>query len=304
MKSKIIILIVILLLFIIIIYKKKEHINTSIPKKIWVFWNTLEDDAPKIIKYCYQVIRKQCPNYEFNQINPTNYNTYIDDKRVLTLLQNEKILLTQRSDLLRHYLMKKYGGIWLDSSIILFESLDWIYDLDIDDTYEMFMFKANYHTTNDTKPVLESWLIASKPEAQYNTLILNKFINVLEAPNLEDEFEKLKQDPKIDYQKFKNHQSYHIVYFIYIYILYTNNINNVYFLDCNKYIYPCSLCKGRKYLIRDLYTQQINNNQFNFVKEKKLIKLTNDGRKIINKLKIVEDSFIDKLNKLLNINYE
>ena len=282
----------------------------SIPKKIWVFWDKPESQVPNMVSKCYKIIRKLCPDYEFNQINLENYKNFfnadnIDDAKILKIFENDKILITQKTDVLRHYLMKKFGGFWLDSSIILLESLDWIYKLDSENLsnskYDTYMFKANYHSTNDKKPVLESWFIASKPNERFHTLVLDRLVNILNQPDLQMELDKLKADKDVDYQKFGNHGIYHIVYYIYIYTLYKDNISRIKFLDCNEYEYACSDCNGRGQIIIDLYKKPISNKEYQSIINSKLVKVTNYTRKQIQELVPINNSFMNLFYKKLNI---
>ncbi|WP_215902146.1 capsular polysaccharide synthesis protein, partial [Acinetobacter bereziniae] len=110
-------------------------VNTPIelPKKIWIYW---EGDFPEFVEKCIQNIRKKNPNYEVYLLNPENVNQYslID----FSLLQDATP--QQKADLLRFDLLYQHGGIWLDASIIVYESLDWIFELIQQNRTECFAY--------------------------------------------------------------------------------------------------------------------------------------------------------------------
>lgn len=285
----------------------KNKNNNNIPKKIWVFWDN-KNNIPSIVQKCYEIITKQCPDYDFIQLNMENYGEYVNDENILKILKDEKLGIALKSDVLRTYLMIKYGGFWMDSSIILLQSLDWIYKLNEKDEYDIFMFKANYHSSRDDKPVLESWFIASKPNVDFNKFVLEKLVDILLKPdlNLETELNILKADKDVDYQKFGIHGVYHIVYYIYIYTLFKNNISRMKFLSCYDYEYACISSFSEETNIpkfKELFTKPINNDEFDQISENKLIKLVSVYRNIANELKPVNNSYIDRLSKKLGISY-
>jgi mannosyltransferase OCH1-like enzyme len=131
-------------------------VNTPIelPKKIWIYW---EGDFPEFVEKCIQNIRKKNPNYEVYLLNPENVNQYsqID----FSLLRDATP--QQKADLLRFDLLYQHGGIWLDASIIVYENLDWIFELMQQNRTECFAYYRKKNTTNLNYPILENWLLAS-----------------------------------------------------------------------------------------------------------------------------------------------
>jgi mannosyltransferase OCH1-like enzyme len=52
------------------IYKETFEINTSIPKKIWTYWDN--DRLPEIIEKCINTWKKHNPNYEIIVLSKQN----------------------------------------------------------------------------------------------------------------------------------------------------------------------------------------------------------------------------------------
>lgn len=318
-KNRKYILVFLLILFLILVsylFIKKlfeityienfNELNDTIPKKIWVFWDKPINDLPNIIYNCYQIMKKKCPNYEFYQLNLENYKNYVDDNRVIKIFENDKLLITHKTDTLRLYLMCKYGGFWLDSSILLLDSLDWIYEINKKNDYDIFMFKSNANTTDNNNPMIENSFIASKPNQKFNELVYERLIDVLNKPNLEDELNKIKADKTVNYQNIFNNGSYLIAYFIYTIIIakYKDTITRMKFLECNDYKYACLSCNSIHQPIIDLFNLEINDDEYNKIKQSKIIKIINSTRKMIQDLHPINNSFIDRLCKEINYKYK
>ena len=282
-----------------LILDDSQYINGStgnrIPKIIWLYWHDNIEDAPDIVKYCVNIVKKLNKDYNINILNRYNLHKYVKDKRVLKHLNNPRLQEMHKSDLLRMYLINTYGGIYMDSSIVLFESFDWIYKMP---NYDLIMYKANIHTTDNTKPVLENWFIAAKPQ---NILIKETLTMLLDIfdDNMVAQFKILKNDRTVNYQKFKDHDIYHLTYFCLIYVQHKFNItNNNYYIDCNPTIFPFNVLYGNQHTLDKLYNAPITEKTFKIYKSKHMLKLASYNRKYIaqRRLQPKPDSFMDRLN--------
>ena len=275
-------------------------INTtdSIPKEIWLYWHDDIYYAPDIVRYCVDIVKKLNPNYTVHVLNQYSINTVVKDKRVLRHLNNPNLKEMHKSDLLRMYLISTYGGIYIDSSIVLFDSFDWIYKLP---SYDLLMYKANIHTTNNHKPVLENWFIAAKPNNDLIRETLNMLLDIFDD-NMYVRFNILKNDRTVDYQKFKDHDIYHLTYFCLIYVQQKFNIkNNNYYIDCNPTIFPFNVLYGNQHTLDKLYNAPISEKTFNIYKSKHMLKLASYNRKYIEQRKLYPkpDSFMERLNRYI-----
>lgn len=89
-------------------------------------------------------------------------NNNINDFCEIDFSQFEGLTPQLKSDLLRLYLLYKHGGIWVDASVILYSSLDWIIDLCNNNKTKAFGYYRSTNTTVKQYPVIESWLLASE----------------------------------------------------------------------------------------------------------------------------------------------
>ena len=102
---------------------KKYHINESLEhissKKIWIFWWQGMDNAPALVKKCYQSVKENLQDWEIILITEQNYFKYTTfPEHIIEKQKNGNITLTHFSDLLRLELLIKYGGLWLDATVL------------------------------------------------------------------------------------------------------------------------------------------------------------------------------------------
>jgi hypothetical protein len=149
----------VIVIFILILKKTSKFVgDAQVPKIIWTFWD--DPNPPLLIRKCLDNWKRMCPDYEIKLPNK-------DD------VPNEYRGLTpqRQSDWLRVERLKTHGGVWLDASIILTESLDWVQG-----SGETVMFYQEAMMKNkDASPMYESWFMASIPNGKFITALFNEF---------------------------------------------------------------------------------------------------------------------------------
>ena len=112
-------------------YKNFEYIETddNIVKKIWIFWMQGEIEAPDIVKKCIDSVKYQYKDeYEIIVLTKDNLRKYISEESggennipnyVFEKYEKKYITNTQFSDILRLCLLAKYGGVWIDATVLL-----------------------------------------------------------------------------------------------------------------------------------------------------------------------------------------
>lgn len=111
-------------------YKKLAINNTN--KKhldkfpIWVCWFQGIEQAPEIVKACVKSIEENIPkNAKIHIITLENLKEYIELPEVIEKhIKKGDITLTQYSDIVRYALLSKYGGFWIDSTILVTSKLN------------------------------------------------------------------------------------------------------------------------------------------------------------------------------------
>lgn len=87
----------------------------------WSMWWQGEEDAPDIIKACWESKRRNLPqNVKQIIITKENYKKYIEiPDYIMEKVCTGEIRLTHLSDIIRATLLYKYGGIWMDAAILM-----------------------------------------------------------------------------------------------------------------------------------------------------------------------------------------
>ena len=232
------ILILFLFLFIFIYYIINSRIekltlqntilqNKNIPKIIWGYWNN-KNNIPLLVTKCYKNWEHFNPDWKINLLNDDNLNLYLNENELKSLNNINKI--QKKSDLIRLYLLSKYGGIWSDSSIFLTESLDWVLNLQQNKKFDIFTYEADFFTTIKNKPVLENWFIACIPNTKFINLWKNNFKNYLKI-GFKNYMKKLGNNFNI--QKIDN-PKYLTMHVAGLNIQYNNNNLNIYTLPASQ----------------------------------------------------------------------
>lgn len=153
--------------------KKVEVINSKnkrgkIPKVIWIYWH--DDVLPELVNSCVNNIAHLNPDYDVRLLNSKTVINYIPEVESWSYSNSIQI----KSDLIRLNLLLKYGGVWIDASVLLFEDLDWITKLSELERYDLVGFYRSRLTKNYSSPIVESWLIA----APVNNKFIKKWCDV------------------------------------------------------------------------------------------------------------------------------
>ncbi|ENX39188.1 glycosyltransferase family 32 protein [Acinetobacter sp. NIPH 2100] len=128
--------------------------DAVIPKKIWMYW---EGSLSGFVAKCVEQVKKTNPDYEVNFLTPDTVKDFCD----IDFGRFPQATPQQKADLLRFELIYQHGGIWLDASTIVYESLDWIQALVVKNQTNSFAYYRAKNTTLKQFPVLENWLLAS-----------------------------------------------------------------------------------------------------------------------------------------------
>ena len=178
------IFIMILLIFVIIIlfylYNYIENFNndeiidfTKNKNNLFLYWEGYEYKLIKKLRDLIYLHSNNGVGYTIHLITPNNLKKYVSE---LPDCFNE-VLPAHRADYIRVYAICKYGGIWLDSDILVLDKLDDLFNIIIQKD-GFFIKENNTHLWNgvfgskpNTKFMIE-WL------NQINTVLKNKKSNI------------------------------------------------------------------------------------------------------------------------------
>lgn len=137
-------------------YVEKEH---KISNKIWICWFQGMDNAPSVVKKCYQSVIKNNQNKEVVLITSDNMMEYVQfPDFIIDKWKKGQITYTHMTDLLRLELLIRYGGMWLDATV--FCSTPDIPSYFFDS--ELFLYQCLKPGRDGNANYISSWLISAK----------------------------------------------------------------------------------------------------------------------------------------------
>jgi hypothetical protein len=158
--------------FKILNYEKKSDIY-YFPKIIFCYWHNYEEDD--FIKLFIENWKKKIsPDWNIIVLHKNNIKEYTKNH-----MDKYKYLdNTKYSDFLRLYLLKEYGGVWMDISTIIIDGkfLDEYYKEMIENKYDCLLYEYNNKTKHKEYPYLENWFIM----APKNSILINEWFYIFD----------------------------------------------------------------------------------------------------------------------------
>ena len=107
-------------------------------KRVFIYWNSGFNNAPHLVQQCLKSWQYHNKNYDIVELDDSNLLEWID---IDQLIKDKKITNISKSDIIRIFLLKKYGGIWVDATLFCVKPLDeWLTDY-IDHGFFAFSFE-------------------------------------------------------------------------------------------------------------------------------------------------------------------
>lgn len=153
--------------------------SSQIPNQIWTFW---DGEIPDFIHKCIQTWKRHNPTYSVTTLNKNNISDYLDKEEIKLInhpIFNDKI--QRYSDAVRLSILSKYGGFWMDASIICHRSFDWVHDIQKSTNAEMIGFYLNKFTLPEYRnkaDVIESWFFACIPNSHFVKNWYQEFMSI------------------------------------------------------------------------------------------------------------------------------
>ncbi|MFC3024240.1 capsular polysaccharide synthesis protein [Vibrio zhugei] len=157
---------------------KQSNDSPVLPKIIWMYWHSGFDNAPEVTQLAVQSWQKMNPDYEVRLLNNVNIAEYVDaDFDMAFRNTSVRCLLPIKADILRLYLLSRYGGVWVDATTFCMTPLnDWLPQALA--PCGIFNFKQK---NNPTRPI-EVWFIAVPAGSPVINDILTQYLEYLNKP--------------------------------------------------------------------------------------------------------------------------
>lgn len=93
--------------------------ESAVSRIIWSAWLQGLDNAPEMVNVCLESHKKHLPGYEFRVLDMENYRQWVElPEWVEEKYARGMIPAALFSDVLRVAVLKRYGGVWMDASVL------------------------------------------------------------------------------------------------------------------------------------------------------------------------------------------
>ena len=147
--------------------------SKSFPKIVWTYWDSnVPDSVTKLINQ-WKYLN---PTWTIHVLSKDTLSLYIKSVELPEGFYDGKESPQHSSDMVRVILLHKYGGVWVDGSTIMMNSLDWVLDEFNKTKIHYLGYYMPSFTTIKDKPIIENWFMASKPNTRFIGLIKNEMM--------------------------------------------------------------------------------------------------------------------------------
>lgn len=139
-------------------------------KKIYIYWAQGFENAPFIVNKCLNSWKKHNKDWEIILLTDENLKNYIDIEKEIPNISKKDISKTHYSDLVRLFLLEKYGGCWCDSTTYCMLPLNkWL---------EKFIKSGFFAFNNPRKGIpMSNWFLYSEKNNFIIRELKNELIN-------------------------------------------------------------------------------------------------------------------------------
>lgn len=144
---------------------------------VFQYWNTGLDNAPEIVRFCVNSVKKNTLNMHHIEINDMNFEKYVDiPVPIKTKYIKGEISPTHFSDILRLALLSNYGGFWIDSTVYLSGEIEHY----AREPFFAFSTTPKY-LMGDEKLSFSSWFLYSEKNGIFVKYVYQMLINYWES---------------------------------------------------------------------------------------------------------------------------
>ncbi len=138
---------------------KGKSLEHQKDKVIWWCWLQGFEAAPPIVKACYASVERHLPDYEIKLIDNINWKEYVKlPGYVVEKWEKGRIPAAMFTDLLRLELLIRYGGTWMDSTVLSTGNINENQNVKYLDA-NLFLFQ---YTQQGSLPVsISNWFISA-----------------------------------------------------------------------------------------------------------------------------------------------
>lgn len=129
--------------------------------KVWVCWFQGLENAPELVKRCYKSLQYNLSDREIILITSENMSDYVKfPKFILEKWEKGYITHTHMTDLLRLELLIRYGGMWIDSTVLCTSKREEIPDYYFNS--DLFVYQSLKPGRDGQAQLISSWLMSAR----------------------------------------------------------------------------------------------------------------------------------------------
>ena len=143
-------------------HKKYSDIKNPerLPKRVYIFWNSGFENAPKIVRTCVESWKDMNPTWQVIKLDQNAANEFLDLRNL-----SDNISVVHYADVLRTKILAEHGGVWTDPTVLCTRSLDdWLLPLMLQTDIFMFSVPGKdrlicswFIASTSHNPIIEMW---------------------------------------------------------------------------------------------------------------------------------------------------
>ena len=146
----------------------------EVPRQIWGLWDVGVENAPPLEKTCLWSHKVANPTFTVTQLDLQSAINMTDLYSVIAASSWNKMSIEAKSDVIRVFLLHKYGGVWADATLCMVEGLEHWLHMDLD--FTTFVRHDKRAAKSSIKPWISSWFMVSRPGGQVITALRDSVI--------------------------------------------------------------------------------------------------------------------------------
>lgn len=154
---------------------KSRERSGKCPKFIWMYWNAPLQEAPEVVRLSVRSWREMNPGYEVKLLSDETIEEQLGfDPFAAFGVCRVRLTIAMKTDVLRLYLLSRFGGVWADATVFCYQPLDtWMPSV-----VNEFGFYTFRHKTSPSRPI-EAWFIAARQGDPVVRRVLELFVDHL-----------------------------------------------------------------------------------------------------------------------------
>jgi len=143
----------------------------ELPKVVWTHWDS--DSPPEHVTKTIERMRRMLPDWDVKFLTTDQFLSSINQEEIPSNFNTLRV--EHQADWIRLKLLKQYGGCWIDSGILLNQSINHLYRDCVSNKADLLVFKILGTQTNPQYPIAENWFIMAPPQSPMITLWLEEY---------------------------------------------------------------------------------------------------------------------------------